>query len=127
MRYLFDDKLAPITETIGFIETDCVTAANEDNKWWTEIRKDPGRSFRVDENHIGFHSVLMKLLPLVSNIYSKYLFLSTASNWTAFFDNGWQGTDAAGKMQVLGKRLGCRSMRVVALPEWIRTYEYISN
>jgi hypothetical protein len=47
----------------------------------------------------------------------RFAFVATHSRWTAFFSNGFLGTDAAGAMSVLAGRLGCKGMRVVSVDQ----------
>ncbi|MDY7228848.1 hypothetical protein [Hyalangium rubrum] len=42
--------------------------------------------------------------------------MPTRSPWTAYIDNGWRGTDAASAMSYMAEALGCRGLRVVAVP-----------
>jgi len=44
----------------------------------------------------------------------RTLFVPTASEWTAVFDNGWQGSDAA-VLSVAASELRCQAIRVVAI------------
>lgn len=59
---------------------------------------------------------LQTLLPLREIGHDKVLLAPTASAWTAYFDNGWGGTDAFPPMSFLAEELGCRALRVVAVP-----------
>jgi hypothetical protein len=56
---------------------------------------------------------LAALLPLTTGP-RRYAFVATDSAWTAYFDNGWRGTDAFPPMSFLARELGCRALRVVA-------------
>ncbi|HEX8700696.1 MAG TPA: hypothetical protein VF815_17730 [Myxococcaceae bacterium] len=56
------------------------------------------------------------MLPLTNAERRRYLFIPTRSPWTAFIDNGWTGTDASSRMPHMARTLGCRGMRVVAVP-----------
>jgi hypothetical protein len=60
--------------------------------------------------------MLMALPPLTSVEARRFLFVPTKSKWTAFFDNGHHGTDATTPMAYLARTLGCRALRVVAVP-----------
>jgi hypothetical protein len=37
------------------------------------------------------------------------------SSWTAFFSNGWRGTEAFPAISYLARMVGCRGLRVVAV------------
>jgi hypothetical protein len=66
---------------------------------------------RVVEGDLA--ALLSALLPL-SRAHSRHLFLPTAGPWTAYFDNGWQGADAAGAMHLLGRELEARTVVATA-------------
>lgn len=119
MRLLFDGRLAPITSTIGFLEFPAEQASACFLDWMRPIHEPLGR--RLGESRVGggLEQVLLRLLPLVSVLRTRWLFLPTASPWCAFFDNGHQGTDAFSVMSYLAGRLGCRGMRVTAVPDTI--------
>lgn len=119
MRLLFDGRLAPITSTIGFLEVPAAEAAAAFLDWYRAIHEPLGR--RLSDRRVsgGLESVLLRLLPLASVLRTKHLFVPTASPWCAFFDNGRQGTDAFPPMSYLARRLGCRGMRVTAVPDTI--------
>lgn len=63
---------------------------------------------------------LSALLPLTDEERRRHLFMPTRSPWTAYIDNGWHGTDAASAMAYMARTLGCRGMRVVAVPHTLR-------
>lgn len=119
MRLLLDGRLAPITSTIGFLELPATEAAAAFLDWHRAIHEPLGR--RLSERRVsgGLEPVLLSLLPLVSVLRTRHLFVPTASPWCAFFDNGHQGTDAFAPMSYLAERLGCRGMRVTAVPDTI--------
>ena len=119
MQLLFDEKLAPITSTIGFLEVPREIAVDAFHRWHRKIYEPLGnwpsrRSVTGTLEH-----VLLSLLPLTSVWRPRSLFIPTDSPWTAFVDNGHQGTDAFPPMSYLAERLGCRGMRVTAVPDTI--------
>jgi hypothetical protein len=64
-----------------------------------------------------FPSRINSLLPLTSIEHRRTLFVPTQSEWTAYFDNGWQGTDAYSAVSYLCQKLGCRGIRAVSVPD----------
>jgi hypothetical protein len=69
----------------------------------------------LDVRELGgrLENALAALLPLNTSP-RRYAFVATDSAWTAYFDNGWRGTDAFPPMSFLARELGCRALRVVA-------------
>jgi hypothetical protein len=112
---LLDSAFEPITTTIGFLKKSTSEVVAEDLKWQHEIFKDTEVKIETRPIHGKLPDVLKALLPLVNGVYSRMVFAPTASEWTAYFDNGWRGTDAAGPMSVLAGKLHCEGMRVTAV------------
>ncbi|HLM44595.1 MAG TPA: hypothetical protein VK458_12045, partial [Myxococcaceae bacterium] len=63
---------------------------------------------------------LSALLPLTSPEALRQLFIPTRSPWTGYVENARGGTDAASAMSYMARTLGCRGMRVVAVPHTLR-------
>jgi hypothetical protein len=116
MNFLFRDTISPITSCIGFLEIDFESAVNAYEEWMTPILKEYGFRLERDEICENLQDTLLKLQPLVSPIRTKFLFIPTSNNRTAFFDNGWQGTDASTPIQILSERLNCQGLVVTAVP-----------
>ena len=68
----------------------------------------------------SLEQVLSTLLPLTDAERQRYLFMPTRSPWTAYLENGWRGTDAASAMSSRALHMGCRGLRVVAIPDTLR-------
>jgi len=66
--------------------------------------------------------VLTSLLPLTSGETQRDLFIPTRSGWTAYVENGWNGTDAASPMRYMARWLSIRGLRVVAAPHTLRKH-----
>jgi hypothetical protein len=138
---LLDDRFEPITSEIGFIELPAPDAADAYAAWQERIEAEPfeppeldgvvtetyygpdvppePRPLPADEPVFdtfecdGLEGALARLPPL-SVSPRRYAFVATESAWTAYFDNGWGGTDAFPPMSYLAYELGCRALRVVA-------------
>ena len=123
MKLLFDDRLAPITSTIGFLEIDTGLAAAAFERWHKPLWEQ--RSLRLVTREVTgeLETVLLSLLPLNIVERRRYLFIPTRSRWTAYIDNGAHGTDAASAMSYLAQQIGCRGLRVTAVPNTIRRHE----
>jgi hypothetical protein len=116
MNLLLNDRLAPITSTIGFLQTDLQNAVRGFIDWQERIQSQRGVALTVRhiDGHLG--STLIALLPLTSIEARRFLFVPTTGTWIAFFDSQYRGTDAAGPMSYLARTLGCRGLRVVTVP-----------
>ena len=117
---LLDDRYAPITSEIGFLECDVTTAAVAFQKWQHPIQS--GRGVRLSRGEIvgNLPSRLDSLLPLTSHEARRFLFSPTKSSWTAYFDCGWRGTDAFTTVSHLCTTIGCRGVRGVSVPHTIK-------
>lgn len=119
MKLLLNDEFAPITRQIGFLQADHQAIASAFLGWMAEgIRKDEVHHQRPVEGSI--RDVLSSLLPL-SDHRRRFVMVPTASSWTAYFDNGWKGTDSMSWVSYMSaKRLMCRGVRIVAQPKTLR-------
>ena len=117
---LYDDRHAPITKEIGFLECDAATAAAAFQEWQLPIQS--GRGVRLNRRELvaDFPAKLEGLLPLTSHEARRFLFLPTASKWTAYLDSGWRGTDAFSTVSYLATTIGCRGIRAVSVPDTMR-------
>lgn len=114
MRLLLDDRWAPTTSEMGFIEHPLDEVAAWYARWLDGLPGHEGPKATVRALDAGLEENLAALLPLTTPIRRRYLFQSTRSGWTAFFDNGARNTDAASLSHV-ARELGCRAMRVVGI------------
>lgn len=113
-KELYEDRFAPITKEIGFLECDCAKAADEFARWIKRLNKRARVITTRVEGELA--DGLLKLLPL-RTLPHRYLFVPTRSAWCGFFDNSWRGTDASGAMSVMAEQYcHCRGMRVVSVP-----------
>ncbi len=120
MRWLLDNRFAPVTWEIGFLETTAENAAHAFLEWESPVQAE--RGVRVERRQVEgcLSELLCALAPLTSVERRRFLFLPTKSGWTAFFDNGWQGTDVFPPMSYLAQHLRCRGLRAVAVPDEAR-------
>ncbi len=117
MDDLFEGRLAPITCEIGFLECDCSTAVQRYLEWSNPIQAKRGVGFVTNPTHGTLEQVLKTLLPLNSVERRRFLFIPTKANWTAYFDNGHQSTDAFAPMSYMAEQIGCRGVKAVYVPE----------
>jgi len=115
MNDLFGGKFSPVTNTIGFLRCDHLRAAEAFLDWQENIQRSRGVSLEKAEIHGDFQSAILKLFPLTSVERRRYLFIPTRSDWTAFLDNGHQGTDAFSPLSYLAGRLSCEGVRATCV------------
>ncbi len=117
---LFDDRYAPVTSEIGFLECDAKTTADAFQEWQLPIQS--GRGVRLDRREVvgDLPTKVEYLLPLTSVEARRFLFFPSASNWTAYLDSGWRGTDVFSTVSYLATKIGCRGIRAVSVPHTMR-------
>ncbi len=116
MKLPFDDRFAPITSEIGFVEAPAEKVVDWFTRWDRSIQEARGVSVTSRAATGNFATLLQTLLPLTSVLPRRFLFVPTTGAWTAYFDNGHQGTDAA-TLSHVALQLGCRAVRAAAIPD----------
>jgi hypothetical protein len=117
MRELLDGKFAPITNTIGFLRYDSLRAAQSFFDWQSSIQSKRGVALASIEVCDELESVIPRLLPLTSVERRRYLFIPTQSDWVAFWDNGYRGSDVFAHLSFLAETLSCEAVRATYIPE----------
>ncbi|HLL00178.1 MAG TPA: hypothetical protein VK539_06300 [Myxococcaceae bacterium] len=117
---LLEDRWAPITEEMGFLELEAEQAAQAFANWHKGLEISRGFTIEVHPVTGTLEQVLSRLLPLSGGETQRRLFIPTRSAWTAYVENGWTGTDAASPMRVMAGSLSIRCLRVVAVPHTLR-------
>lgn len=123
---LLGGRFEPITSEFGFVQAPPgIVAAwlTEREAAWTRER---GVNIKTKAASGGLEAALRLLLPLTSIERRRSLAMSTTSSWTAIFENGLQGGDAA-LLSLAATDLGCQAVRVVAVADTIvggRQLEY---
>jgi hypothetical protein len=107
---LLENRFAPATNCIGFLESQFETVCDADRQWRNEI----GR-FTFQYSAGTLESSLSLLAPL-SGPMSRHLWLETHGGWTAYVDNFVIGSDPFGPIAYLSKKLGCRGLLVACHP-----------
>jgi len=115
VKTLLDDQFAPITSTAGFLEAPLSEVGAAFDKWNRALRK---RAV-VTPLAEPFPKVLHRLEPLTQAVAPRNLLLATRSGWTAYFDNGWRGTDAGPPVGYLTTVLKCRGLAVTCVPHTV--------
>jgi len=113
---LLGNRLAPITQAVGFLEASFVDVISADRQWRDEIGSYPVRPLVGD-----LSTILSALLPLTGPV-SRYLWLSTEGRWTAYFENFRNGGDPWSPIPHLSRRIGCRGVAIMWAPQTRRAY-----
>src|SRR3954462_11966738 len=90
---LFNNRFAPTTSQLGFVEAPLELFSAAHCKWHNELARPLGGTVERTSLNEPLESMLRRLDPLVTIYPTRYLFVSTASPWVAFFDNGVNGAD----------------------------------
>jgi hypothetical protein len=117
---LLEDRWAPVTSDMGFLERDAGFAARAFAEWQRALLAPHGVTVEAHPVTGALEQVLSALLPLTGGETQRHLFIPTRSAWTAYVDNGYRGTDAVSAMAYMARTLGCRGMRVGAAPHTLR-------
>jgi len=120
---LLDDHWAPVTSEMGFLEARAEYTARAFAAWQAGLLASDGVTVKVRPVTGSLDQVLSALLPLTGGERRRHLFMPTRSSWTGYVDNAPGGTDAASAMAYMARTLGCRGMRVVAVPHTYRQGE----
>jgi hypothetical protein len=113
---LLRNRFGILGMSFGLINADVNEVADHFLEWQCEIGRKHGFGLNQQAIRIDVESSLAMMLPLEAPVCSRYLFLPTKTNWTAYFDNGKLGTDAAGAMPVLAQRMAVRAIRATCIP-----------
>lgn len=108
---LLEDRLVPLTDTFGFLRCPIDVATSAFLDWQRPIQEERGVALEVQAVRGPLDALLRALLPLTSVERRRFLFMATQSEWTAFVDNGHQGTDAFAPVSYLAKAIGCPGVR----------------
>src|SRR5260221_12832955 len=95
------EKWHPVTQDFGLIQAPLDRLLAEFEGWHSSIGIEYTRTDITSSLAEGFQS----LLPLAASKARK-LFVQTASDWVACFQNGIQGSDPSPAMCYLAKRIG---------------------
>ncbi|OWK30949.1 hypothetical protein [Sphingomonas mucosissima] len=117
MNELFGGRFAPITDTIGFLRCNPDRAVEAFLSWQGDVQSQRGVELEASTAQVDLSEALPKLLPLTSVERRRFLFVPTRSDWTAFVDNGHEGTDAFSHISYLAEQIGCDGVRATWVPE----------
>lgn len=114
---LLDDRLAPMTSNLGFVEAPIDVLVEVFMRWQESTRARFGASYTQRTVTGDLQQLLGTLLPLTTHERRRFLFLPTADpKWTAYFDNGPLGSSAPTTLVGLALVAGLRSVRATLIP-----------
>jgi hypothetical protein len=114
VRTLLDERFAPVTSTVGFLEVPLPEAAAALEEWRRSLYPRV-TCVPVEEE---FPEALHGLEPLTSGARPRELLVAVGS-WTAYFDNSLDGTDAISAIGVLSRHLKCQGLAIETVPHTI--------
>jgi hypothetical protein len=94
---IFSDTpvLARAAESLAFLQADIVKCVEMYNQWISSIYNNIGLKTSMAALDGSLESVVRQLYPLTSVVSRRSVFIPTTSGWTAYLDNGHQGTDGS--------------------------------
>jgi hypothetical protein len=114
MRTLLDERFAPITSSIGFLEVPIAVAADAMERWGRNLDGD----LMIRSLRGRLSEFLTQLEPLTSGAVPRELLVGMGS-WTAYFDCSLRGTDPVGPMGHLSRLLQCAAVLVDSVPHTV--------
>ena len=114
MKTLLEERYAPITSSVGFLQVPLSEAAAALGEW----RRSLYSSVTSRPLACAFPEALNCLEPLTSGARPRELLVDHGS-WTAYFDNSLQGTDAISAIGVLSRGLKCQGLAIEVVPHTI--------
>lgn len=111
MRTLTDERFAPITSQVGFLEMSLEESAAFLLQW----RRDLYGRAEATSLCESFPEVLRRLEPLVGGARPRELLVSNGK-WTAYFDNLLSGTDAMSTIGHMSRTLQRQGLVATSIP-----------
>jgi hypothetical protein len=112
---IFDEEYGKLSGSFGLVRAPSADAAEAFAAWQRSILSTKGSSHvAVKQLPYGLRECFEGLLPLVTPVPTKHLFIPTTGPWTVFANNFHLGTDAVAPMSMVSGLLRTDGMRVVA-------------
>lgn len=117
MKLLFDNALAPLTYHIGFLQVGVEQLVAAYAEWMEQM---VAVNMEIKNSHTqrqvtGSLYDVLQILPPLTELRTKIVFVPTNSNWTAIFENFWIG-DIRPRVAHLTRTIGCRGINMMAIP-----------
>ncbi len=116
MKALLDNRFAPITFHVGFVECPVADLAQEFTRWRQETDDKFGTRIESSLLSASLPDAFLRLEPLTTPL-DRYLLIETRSAWTAVFSNGLRVNDVFSPVSSLPTLLGCRGLAVMSVPD----------
>ncbi|MEU4602973.1 hypothetical protein AB0F43_08350 [Kribbella sp. NPDC023972] len=118
MITLLSDQYAPTTSRFGFLEVPLEVAGEGLLAWRRQLHG------RAKATPVGgsLPELLDRLPPLTGGVRPRELLVGTVGDrWTAYFDCGFQGTDAVSTVGYLSENLKCQGVALDSTPHTLGT------
>ena len=112
MTSLYDNRYAPLTFSIGFLEAPVEQVASALEKWRTGHCRSVTAAEIADPLPQLFHRLEPLTVPR-----RRELVLATTAGWAAYFDNGAKGGDPASTVGHMATVLKCRGLAIKCVPD----------
>jgi hypothetical protein len=113
---LLNNAYAPVTFTVGFIETPFKQLSDAFVAWRNEINRRYEIETKVSCFEAPLSKALLELEPLTTPL-DRYLIIETQSPWTAIFSNGLRVNDVDSPVAYLPTVLNCRGLHINNIPD----------
>lgn len=110
----FDNEFGQSSNSLGLLKVHSPLAVEAFIDWMDPIYAKVDAATQMTTVSRPLREIMEALLPVVTPIPTRHVFVPLQNGWTMYLNNFRLGTDSAGAMQVLSKRLGLDSIRVVA-------------
>jgi hypothetical protein len=110
--------MSTVTEfykSIAFIQADVKHCTEAYVRWMAPIYENNGLKLQCRSVVGNINNVVHSLYPLTSVVSRRSLFIPTKNKWTAYLDNGHQGTDGAAPAH-LAILLSCKTVHARHTP-----------
>jgi hypothetical protein len=105
------DEWAPVTQDFGLIRASVEVVVDRLQAWHAGV----GTHYRIQRCTDTLEACFQALLPL-THAKTRRLLLATRGGWTAYFQNGIDGSDPFPTMSYLARALEVEAMRICRTP-----------
>jgi len=116
MKALLDNRFAPVTFTVGFVESPFTQFSAAFRSWQDQLNGKFGNQTHFKSFRAPLSESLLTLEPLTTPL-DRYLLTETRSGWSAIFSNGLRVNDVHSPVSYLPTVLGCRGLEATCVPD----------